>query len=103
MVPKGSFTSNHIEREDLCARLSELLSRHFAEPMIAQLEAGLPVLPELPSLSLIEAERKRQLHQGVERDARSHPQLRNVVETFSGEFSRIDPLKSADHRKYTDS
>ncbi len=90
---RGSFCADQLaHRPELRARLDELLAACFGAAIRVDLEDQTPVLPEIPSLSLVEARRKRAHQQKVEQRARTHPGIRAVLDTFGGTLSSVEAL-----------
>ncbi|MBL4689627.1 MAG: hypothetical protein JKY37_33880 [Nannocystaceae bacterium] len=93
MASRGSFShmelSRHPERR---AQLEQAMREHFGAPFAVHLVEGEPSLPDVPSVVLVQQRRRQEHRRVIEAEARSHPALLNLVQTFSGEMTRIKPL-----------
>jgi len=90
---RGSFAhmemSKHPERR---AQLEQATRDHFGAPFQVELVEGEPSLPDNPSMILV-AQRRREEHRAaIESEAKTHPVLQSLVNTFSGQLTRIRPL-----------
>jgi DNA polymerase-3 subunit gamma/tau len=83
------------ERPDLRASLDQMLAGAFGQPLKLRIVDATPSLPELPSLSLLEAARKRSHQRKVEGEARSHPGIRAVLDTFGAKLTAVEALTPA--------
>ncbi|MEM6992264.1 MAG: hypothetical protein AAF721_17265, partial [Myxococcota bacterium] len=90
---RGSFShmemSKHPERR---AQLEQAMRDHFGAPFSVQLVEGEPSLPDLPSMVLVQQQRREEHRVAIEAEARAHPALRNLIDAFAGEMTRIKPL-----------
>lgn len=92
---KDSFAADQLRgRPDLRATLGDLLAACFGQAVKLDLIDATPSLPELPSLSLVDARRKRMHQQKVDAEARSHPQIRSVLDTFGASLTGVHALQA---------
>ena len=83
------------ERPDLRASLDQMLAAAFGQPLKLRIVDATPSLPELPSLSLLDAARKRSHQRRVEGEARSHPGIRAVLDAFGAKLTAVEALTPA--------
>ena len=77
---------------ELRAAFEHLAAQYFGESMSLKLVDATPVLPELPSLRLVEDERARRHQAQVEHDAQGHPRIRALLHAFGGELRGVEAL-----------
>lgn len=93
-APSGSFAHTQCTtRPEIRAGLEQAMRDHFGAPFELELREGEPALPELPSLVLVEAQRRADLQAAVERDARHNPAIQRVLSTFGGTLGSTKPLE----------
>jgi DNA polymerase-3 subunit gamma/tau len=92
-APATGFSQTQLrENVELRTAFQGLTAEYFGESMRLDLVDAPPTLPESPSLTLVEAERKNQHRQAVARDAERHPKIRSLLGTFGGKLLEIEPL-----------
>lgn len=80
------------DNPELKVLFEQLTVESFGEPMRLELVDAAPSLPDLPSLELVETERKRQHVEAIEQDALAHPRIRAVLHAFAGRVESTMPL-----------
>jgi DNA polymerase-3 subunit gamma/tau len=92
-APATGFSQTQLrENLELRTDFERLTAEYFGEPMRLDLVDAPPTLPDSPSLTLVEAERKKQHHEQVARDAERHPRIRSLLGTFGGKLLEVEPL-----------
>jgi DNA polymerase-3 subunit gamma/tau len=86
----GSFAAESIRRPDLRAQLDTLLSGSFGA-MSVEFEDMAASEPDAPSLAQVEARRRREHAANAEREARAHPHIRALLDTFGARIT-VNPL-----------
>lgn len=87
-----AFARNHLrDQAPLRAHLESLLQQHLGSPFRLELIEGEPSLPDLPSLSLIEARRREELQAEVEREADANPQIQALKAQFAAQVRSVRP------------
>jgi DNA polymerase-3 subunit gamma/tau len=90
---RDSFATLQItQRPELRASLDQFLAAAFGQPLKLRLVDATPSLPELPSLGLLEAARKRSHQKRVESEVNSHPGIRAVMDTFGARVTAVEAL-----------
>ena len=77
------------------AIFQELAHAHLGAPYEIEIIDGEPELPGLPSLSLIHEQRRLALQRQVDQEARVHPGIRALVDSFDAQISSVKPLVSS--------
>ncbi|MBK9753037.1 MAG: DNA polymerase III subunit gamma/tau [Nannocystis sp.] len=87
-----AFARNHLrDQAPLRAHLESLLQQHLGSPFKLELIEGEPSLPDLPSLTLIEARRREELQSEVEREADANPQILALKAQFAAQVRSVRP------------
>jgi len=87
-----AFARNHLrDQAPLRAHLESLLQQHLGSPFRLELIEGEPSLPDLPSLSLVEARRREELQVEVEREADASPQILALKAQFAAQVRNVRP------------
>ncbi len=72
--------------------LEELAHRHLGAPFKVVLIEGEPELRTRPSLSLAQEQRRLELQRKVDAEAREHPGIRALLDSFEGRLRGVQPL-----------
>jgi hypothetical protein len=92
-APATGFSQTQLrENQELRTGFERLTAEYFGESMRLELVDAPPTLPDSPSLTLVEAERKKRHHEEVARDAERHPRIRSLLGTFGGKLLEVEPL-----------
>ncbi|MEX1369366.1 MAG: DNA polymerase III subunit gamma/tau [Nannocystaceae bacterium] len=94
--PRGSFAHTELVRNpQRRAQVEQACRDHLGAPFTVELVEGDPVLPELPSL-VLESQRRRAEHRAqVEAEARTHPTIQTLLQTFDAALVGTKPLHEA--------
>lgn len=94
--PRGSFAHTELVRNpQRRAQIEQACRDHLGAPFTVELVEGDPVLPELPSL-VLESQRRRAEHRAqVEAEARTHPTIQTLLQTFDASLVGTKPLHEA--------
>jgi hypothetical protein len=77
------------------AIVQELAHVHLGAPYEIEIIDGEPELPGLPRLSLIIEQGGLALQRQVDQEARTHPGIRALVDSFDAQISSVKPLISS--------
>jgi len=92
-VRPGSFAHAQLHgRPETHAALEHAVRAHLGAELAVEVFDAEPSLPELPSLALVEAQRKAELRTQIESEARAHPGIQEVLHAFQGELRSIKPI-----------
>jgi DNA polymerase III subunit gamma/tau len=91
-APVRSFEHTELSRPEIRATIEQAMRDHFGRPCRLDLVDGEPTLPELPSIVLLEQERREQQQAAVEAEAREHLGIRALVETFDARLASVKPI-----------
>jgi DNA polymerase-3 subunit gamma/tau len=92
-APHASFARAQLaEHPELRAGLHRFLEELFGEPFELRLVDAAPNLPELPSLALVEVERRRTRQAEVETRAGQNPRIRALIAAFDARIREVRPL-----------
>ncbi len=75
--------------------LEELAHRHLGAPFKVVLKEGEPELLTQPSLTQAQEQRRLELQRKVDAEAREHPSIRALLDSFEGELRVVKPLRSS--------
>jgi DNA polymerase-3 subunit gamma/tau len=89
----GSFAHAQLHaRPETHSALEHAVRTHLGADFAVELFDAEPSLPELPSLALVEAQRKAEQRTQIEGEARAHPGIQELLQTFQGELRSIKPV-----------
>jgi hypothetical protein len=89
----GSFAHAQLHtRPEVHAALEHAVGTHFGANFAVEIFDAEPSLPELPSLALVEAQKKAEHRSRIESEARAHPGIQELLHTFRGELRSIKPI-----------
>jgi hypothetical protein len=91
-APARSFEHTELSRPELRATIEQAMRDHFGRPYRLELIDGEAMLPEVPSIVLLEQERREQQQARVEAEAREHHGIRTLVEAFNAELASVKPI-----------
>jgi hypothetical protein len=72
--------------------VEQALHLHLGAPFRLELVEGEPALPDVPSLRLVERQRKEALEAAVVREAQGDPQIQSLLAQFDGQLKQVRPL-----------
>ena len=72
--------------------MEQALHLHLGAPFRLELVEGEPALPDVPSLRLVERQRKDALEAAVVREAQGDPQIQSLLAQFDGQLKQVRPL-----------
>jgi DNA polymerase-3 subunit gamma/tau len=92
-APATGFSQTQLrENLELRTAFERLTAEYFGESWRLELVDAPPTLPDSPSLTLVEAERKKRHRQETARDAERHPRIRSLLGTFGAKLLEVEPL-----------
>ena len=87
-----SFEHTELSRPEVRATIEQAARDHLGRPYRLELVAGEPTVPDLPSIVLVDQQRREEQQAQVEAEAREHQGIRSLVETFGAQLTSVKPL-----------
>lgn len=92
-APPHSFAHTELSsRPEIRAHVEQATRDHFGRPYRLELVEGEPVLPALPSIVLVEQQRRERHQSEVEAEARQHPGIQTLLRAFDAQLTSTKPL-----------
>jgi DNA polymerase-3 subunit gamma/tau len=92
-LPANSFVRTKLREPDLKTAFEHLTAAYFGEVMNLDFVDASPSLPDMPSLALVEEQRKTRHHEAMVEDAQHNPRIRALLRTFAGQLDGTEPLE----------
>lgn len=91
--PANSFARTQLrENPELRTAFEHLTAVYFGEAMHLELLDAAPSLPDAPSLTLVEDQRRVRHREEVVADAQHNPRICSLLRTFGGQLEAIEPI-----------
>ncbi|MCX4240585.1 DNA polymerase III subunit gamma/tau [Paraliomyxa miuraensis] len=92
-APRGDFSHTELARNaQRRAQIEQATRDHLGAPFTLELVEGRPELPDLPSLALVVEQRRKEHRAAVEAEAKAHPAIRALLQTFDAQLLGTKPL-----------
>lgn len=93
-APRGGFAHSGLTAGDLRARVEQAARELTGATVVIELVDAVAVLPERPSIVLVDRRRRDRLAAAVAREATEHPAIAALVRDFDAKIAATRPLSS---------